>query len=86
MSYYLKVTLFSSLSTGLVWSVIYLLFSRLHRMDEMFNEEFIFVVPKIIGVRVSTITMGFVFSFLDGALFIVTLSFVISFIKRFISK
>lgn len=86
MSYYLKVTLFSSLSTGLVWSVIYLLFSRLHRMDEMFNEEFIFVMPKIIGVQVSTITMGFVFSFLDGALFIVTLSFVISFIKRFISK
>lgn len=86
MSYYLKVTLFSSLSTGLVWSVIYWIFSMLHSMDEMFNEEFIFVMPKIIGVQVSTITMGFVFSFLDGALFIVTLSFVISFIKRFISK
>jgi len=86
MSYYLKVTLFSSLSTGLVWSIIYLLFSMLHSMDEMFNDEFIWLIAGIFNIQLNTISIGFLFAFLDGALFIVALSFVISFIKRFISK
>ncbi len=82
MKVFFLITLFS----GSVWGFIYLLFSRLHSMDKMFNKEFIFVVPKIIGVQVLTSTMGFVFSFLDGAIFGVIFTIIIFTIKRFVSK
>ncbi|MBU2447060.1 MAG: hypothetical protein KJ666_16025 [Bacteroidetes bacterium] len=65
-SFYKKIFVLVPLVFGLLWGIIYLIFARLHSMNEMFNHEFIFGVAKIIRIQLDTTAFGFVFSFLDG--------------------
>jgi len=62
------ILLSATLVYGIVWSLIFLLFSIFHGMTKMFNKEFIFFIAKILGVNVNTIWAGLTFAFLDGAL------------------
>lgn len=61
------IVLIISFSFGLVWSVVYLIFSLMHRMDEMFNDKFIFLIASIFSIKITTTLDGFIFSFVDGA-------------------
>ncbi|MBK9099457.1 MAG: hypothetical protein IPM14_15355 [bacterium] len=62
------MVLIISFSFGLIWSVIYLVFSLMHRMTEMFNENFIFLIANIFNIKITSTFSGFVYSFIDGAL------------------
>lgn len=63
------ILLSPALVYGIVWSFIYLLFFGFHGMTRMFNEKFIFLIANLLNVELSSITMGLIFAFLDGALF-----------------
>jgi hypothetical protein len=51
---------------GISWGSIYLFFSSIHGMTKMFNEKFLFGVASLLKAEVSTVTTGFIFSFIDG--------------------
>lgn len=76
-----------SFSFGLIWSIIYLVFSLMHSMTEMFNTEFIFLIANIFNIKITTTFAGFIFSFVDGTLITGTLAIIFLKLKRrFIDK
>lgn len=54
---------------GIVWALVFLLFSRLHGMTKMLNEKFLFLIAWILDVNLDTFTAGLTFAFFDGAIF-----------------
>lgn len=62
------MVLIISSSFGLVWGIVYLIFSLMHSMTEMFNEKFLFLVAGILDVNPDTFTAGLTFAFLDGTM------------------
>lgn len=81
------MVLIISSSFGLVWGIIYLIFSLMHSMTEMFNEEFIFLIANIFNVKVATTLTGFVYTFIDGSLLGVILAlFLVKIRKKIIDK
>ncbi|MCZ7616430.1 MAG: hypothetical protein M5T52_23455 [Ignavibacteriaceae bacterium] len=59
----------TSIAYGIVWSIIYLLVSIFHGMTRMFNDDFIFLIARLLHINLSSVLLGFIFAFLDGALF-----------------
>ncbi|MDO8548903.1 MAG: hypothetical protein Q7S39_01965 [Ignavibacteria bacterium] len=81
-----KIITISS-SFGLVWGIVYLIFSLMHSMTEMFNEEFIFLIANIFNIKISTTLTGFIFSFIDGVLLGAIVGFILLKLKRsFVDK
>ncbi len=67
MNVKLKILLISS-SFGIAWGGIYLIFSFLHSMTEMFNKDFILLIANIFKIKITTTLNGFIYAFFDGFL------------------
>lgn len=59
----------STLTCGIAWAAIYLIFAALHGMDKMFNDDFVFLIANVFSVSLKNIEKGLLFAFFDGATF-----------------
>lgn len=61
---------------GTLWGLSYLFLGRLHEMWPMFDKEFPFLLPSLLGVHKGTMKpiVGMLFAFMDGALVAFTVS------------
>jgi len=64
----IAIIIISASIYGLTWGAIYLFFSALHGMQEMFNNEFIFFTASVLNIELKTKIISFLFAFTDGAL------------------
>jgi hypothetical protein len=81
-----KSTFIVSLISAIAWSSVYYIFFQMHGMDKMFNDGFIFVFAEAFNLKVSTIYMGLMFSFFDGAVYGFVVWKLIRFLGRVIEK
>lgn len=53
---------------GIIWGLIYLIFAAFHGMPEMFNDEFSWILARLLNVQLNSIWEGFLFAILEGSL------------------
>jgi len=65
-----RFPLIAAVSLAILWGLVYLAFGVLHGMWSMFDQEFPFVVARLLGVVHSSMSplAGAAFAMLDGAL------------------